>query len=209
MLQIKYTGDALWARIERSVEKVKQRLQCAARLLDAAGIPYAVIGGNAVQLWVAQVNEAAVRNTQDVDILLNRPDLPGAVRALQAERFIFAEVAGVPMFLDGPGASPRDAVHVIFAEEKVTAIDPEPAPSVEECRRIKDFRTLSLDALVAHETDQFPLQGPRASAGHDFSRHDRRWLARSAFARVAAAIEGTARQSGQLRPDRCQGHRCY
>ena len=100
-----------------------------------------MIGGNAVQLWVAQVNEAAVRNTQDVDILLNRADLPGAIRAMQAERFIFAEVAGVPMFLDGPEASPRDAVHVVFAGEKVSPLDPEPAPSVEECRRIKDFRT--------------------------------------------------------------------
>jgi len=155
MLQINYTGDALWARIERAVEKVKQRLQRAARLLEAAGIPYAVIGGNAVQLWVAQVDEAAVRNTQDVDILLNRADLPGAVQALQADRFIFAEVAGVPMFLDGPEASPRDAVHVIFAEEKVSPLDPEPAPSVEECRRIKDFQTLRLDALVRMKLTSF------------------------------------------------------
>jgi hypothetical protein len=155
MLQIKYTGEALWARIGRAVEKVKQRLERTARSLDAAGIPYAVIGGNAVQLWVAQVDEAAVRNTQDVDILLNRADLPGAVQALQAERFIFAEVAGVPMFLDGPDASPRDAVHVIFAEEKVSPFDPEPAPSVEDFRRIKDFRTLALDALVRMKLTSF------------------------------------------------------
>ncbi len=155
MLQIKYTGDALWARIERAVEKVKQRLQRAARSLDAAGIPYAVIGGNAVQLWVAQVDEAAVRNTQDVDILLNRADLPAAIRAMQAERFIFAEVAGVPMFLDGPEASPRDAVHVVYAGEKVSPLDPEPAPSVDECRRIKDFRALRLDALVRMKLTRF------------------------------------------------------
>jgi hypothetical protein len=155
MLQIKYTGDALWARIERAVEKVKRRMQRTARSLDAAGIPYAVIGGNAVQLWVAQVDEAAVRNTQDVDILLNRADLPGAVRALQAEQFIFAEVAGAPMFLDGPDASRRDAVHVVFAKEKITPLDPEPAPSVEDCRRIKDFRALNLDALVRMKLTSF------------------------------------------------------
>ncbi len=139
MLQIKYAGDGLWTRIERAVEKVKQRLQRTARSLDAAGIPYAVIGGNAVQVWVAQVDEAAVRNTQDVDILLNRADLPGAVDALRAEGFLFAEVAGVPMFLDGPDASPRDAVHVIFAEEKVSPLDPEPAPAVDQRERVKDF----------------------------------------------------------------------
>jgi len=155
MLQIKYAGDRLWTRIERSAEKVKQRLQRTARSLDAAGIPYAVIGGNAVQVWVAQVDETAVRNTQDVDILLNRADLPGAVEALRAEGFYFAEVAGVPMFLDGPDASPRDAVHVIFAEEKVSPIDPEPAPAVDQRERVKDFFTLRLDALVRRKLTSF------------------------------------------------------
>ena len=155
MSQIKYAGDALWTRIERAVEKVKQRLQRTARALDAAGIPYAVIGGNAVQVWVAQVDEAAVRNTQDVDILLNRADLPGAVDALRAEGFLFAEVAGVPMFLDGPDASPRDAVHVVFAEEKVSPLDPEPAPAVEQRERVNDFFTLRLDALVRMKLTSF------------------------------------------------------
>jgi hypothetical protein len=158
MLQVKYTGEALWARIERAVEKVKQRLERAARLLDGAGIPYAVIGGNAVQVWVAQVDEAAVRNTQDVDILLNRADLAGATRALSSGGFLFAEIAGVPMFLDGPEASPRDAVHVIYAREKVAPGDLEPAPSVDDCQRIKDFRTLSLPALVRMKLTSFRLK---------------------------------------------------
>jgi hypothetical protein len=158
MLQVKYTGDALWARIERAVEKVKQRLERAARLLDGAAIPYAVIGGNAVQVWVAQVDEAAVRNTQDVDILLNRADLPAATRAMSAGGFVFAEVAGVPMFLDGLDASPRDAVHIICAEEKVSSGDLEPAPSVNDCERIKDFRTLSLPALVRMKLISFRLK---------------------------------------------------
>ncbi len=158
MLQVKYTGDALWARIERAVEKVKQRLERAARLLDGAGIPYAVIGGNAVQVWVAQVDEAAVRNTQDVDILLNRADLPGATRALSTGGFLFAEVAGVPMFLDGPDASPRDAVHIIYAQEKVMPGDFEPAPSVDDCQRIKDFRILALPALVRTKLTSFRLK---------------------------------------------------
>jgi hypothetical protein len=155
MLQIKYAGDALWTRIDRAVEKVKQRLQRTALALDAAGIAYAVIGGNAVQVWVAQVDEAAVRNTQDVDILLNRADLPGAVEALRTDGFLFAEVAGVPMFLDGPDASPRDAVHVVFAEEKVSPLDPVPAPAVNERERVKDFFTLRLDALVRMKLTSF------------------------------------------------------
>jgi hypothetical protein len=34
-----------------------------------------VAGGNAVAAWVATVDPSAVRNTQDVDILLRRADL--------------------------------------------------------------------------------------------------------------------------------------
>jgi hypothetical protein len=57
MIEIKYSGDALWDRIERAVEKVKDRLRRVTRALNAANIPYAVIGGNAVQHWVSQVDE--------------------------------------------------------------------------------------------------------------------------------------------------------
>lgn len=53
-----------------ALEKVRERMRRAAQALAAAGIPYAVAGGNAVAAWVGEVDEAAVRNTQDVDILL-------------------------------------------------------------------------------------------------------------------------------------------
>lgn len=57
MVDIKFTGDVLWERIERAVEKVKDRLRRVTRALNAAAIPYAVVGGNAVQHWVAQVDQ--------------------------------------------------------------------------------------------------------------------------------------------------------
>ncbi len=158
MVQIKYSGDALWERIERAVEKVKLRMQRVARLLDGAGIPYAVIGGNAVQMWVAQVDVSAIRNTQDVDILLNRADLPRAIAAVETDGFVFAEVVGVPMFLDGANASPRDAVHVLFAGEKVHHHDPEPAPSVSESERIEDISTVHLESLVRMKLTSYRLK---------------------------------------------------
>ena len=63
MIEIKYSGDALWERIERAVEKVKDRLRRLARARNSAEIPYAVIGGNAVQHWVSQVDESSARNS--------------------------------------------------------------------------------------------------------------------------------------------------
>lgn len=76
-------------RMERAVERVRDRLRRATATLEAAGVPYAVVGGNAVATWVARVDEAAVRNTQDVDILLNRSDLEAAKQPLGAAGFIY------------------------------------------------------------------------------------------------------------------------
>src|SRR5271170_93376 len=108
-------GEVSWERMIRAVEKVRERLRRAAAALEAAGVPYAVAGGNAVAAWVSRVDEAAVRNTQDVDILLRRSDLPGAIAAMRAAGFTHRHAASLEMFLDGPSASPRDAVHVVFA----------------------------------------------------------------------------------------------
>src|ERR1041385_4296466 len=77
-----------WQRMIAAVEKVRDRLLRAVRALEQANIPYAIAGGNAVAAWVSRVDEAAVRNTRDVDILLRRADLEAAKHALQAAGFI-------------------------------------------------------------------------------------------------------------------------
>ena len=135
-------------RMVRAVEKVRERLLRATAALDQAGIPYAVAGGNAVAAWVSRVDEAAVRNTQDVDILLRRSDLDAATRALEGAGFVRRHVAGIDLFLDGPGAKARDAVHVLFAGEKVRPEYVTAAPDVDEAETDPNFRLLSLDALV-------------------------------------------------------------
>src|SRR5438067_2205429 len=125
-------GDVSWERMIRAVEKVRERLLRAAATLENAGIPYAVAGGNAVAAWVSRVDEAAVRNTQDVDILLRRDDLERAKTALAAAGFVYRHSARIDMFLDGPSAKARDAVHVVFAGEKVRPEYSEAAPDVTE-----------------------------------------------------------------------------
>ncbi len=155
MVEIKYVGDALWDRIERAVENVKNRLKRVTGALNAANVPYAVIGGNAVQHWVAQVDESVVRNTRDVDIILNRSDLPKAIHTLECVGFVFRQAAGVSMFLDGPNAKARDAVHVVFAGEKVREAYSEPVPNIEEFAMMDEARTLTLDALVRMKLTSF------------------------------------------------------
>ena len=137
------------------MEKIQQRLERTAAALEQAGIPYAIIGGNAVRAWVAQADEAAVRTTRDVDILLRRSDWPAARAAMESAGFIYRHVKSVDMFLDGPGTKARDAVHVLFAGEKVRPEDPVPAPDVSESEEIQRHRTLRLEALVRMKLTSF------------------------------------------------------
>ncbi len=148
MIAINFTDDALWERIGGAVEKVKERLRRTSAILQDADIPYAVIGGNAVQAWVAQANPTAVRITRDVDILLRREDLDAAITAMESAGFRYRHVRGIDMFLDGDDVKARDGVHVIFAGERVRPDDPVPAPLVTESTRIGLDQTVSLEALV-------------------------------------------------------------
>lgn len=136
-------------RHERAVEKVHERMVRTARALEAVGIPYAVIGGNAVAAWVGSRDPGAIRNTKDVDILLQRPDMERAAQAMAAAGFELAEVNGVTMFLDRDDPMPSRAVHVIFAGEKIKACDPYPAPQVKVGIRTEDdVNALGLPELL-------------------------------------------------------------
>src|SRR5438067_8373915 len=81
-------------RVVQAVELVRQRLLRATAALEAAGIPYAVAGGNAVALWVSRIDVAAVRNTSGVDLLVRQADLDAIRTALVAAGFEYRHVAG-------------------------------------------------------------------------------------------------------------------
>ena len=147
--------EVSWERMSNAVEKVRLRLLRAARALAEGSVPYAVAGGHAVAAWVSRVDEAAVRNTQDVDIVLRRTDLPAARRALEQAGFVYRHAAGMDMFLDGPNARARDAVHVVFALEKVRPDYLTPTPDVSESEETGTFRLLALDALVRMKLTSF------------------------------------------------------
>jgi len=150
-----------WQRMIRAVEKVRDRLLRAVRALETVKVPYAVAGGNAVAAWVSCVDEAAVRNTPEVDILLRRADLEAARRALEAAGFVYRRVSslgqpgGLDLFLDGPNASARDAVHVLFAQERIRPDSPAPSPDVTESEAGDQFRLVSLQGLVRMKLTAF------------------------------------------------------
>ncbi len=137
-----------WERALMAAERVKQRLHGATRALDGAGVPYAVAGGNAVAEWVARVDDEAVRNTRDVDLLVRRADFAAARSALEAAGFVYYQHIDVDVFIDGPQGKPSAGLHLLFAGERVRGTDEHACPELYESERAPEFQVLSLDALV-------------------------------------------------------------
>ncbi|MBN2022476.1 MAG: hypothetical protein JW809_06740 [Pirellulales bacterium] len=140
------------------MQDVRARACRAAEALRRAGIPYMIVGGNAVAAWVARVDQEAVRNTKDVDVLIRREDFARVVTELQSVGFVHQNVAGVDLFLDGTQGSVRSAIHILFAGEKVRPGHPLPAPDVDESEPGSDFPVPTLDALVRMKLTSFRLQ---------------------------------------------------
>lgn len=143
-----------WERALMAAEKVKDRLRRAATALENAGISYAVAGGNAVAEWIARVDEDAVRNTRDVDIIIRRTDFPSVKTTLESAGFVYHRLMDVDVFIDGPQGKPSGGVHLLFAGEKVRPDHPLPCPDLGETESAVGaevgmrFRVLSLEALV-------------------------------------------------------------
>ncbi len=132
-----------------AVERVERRLRRVAAALDTAGIPYAVVGGNAVAAWVARADPSATRTTKDVDLLVRRADLARVTTALAALGFERQDLRSLVLFIDPEEPSRRSGVHLVWADERVLPSYPLPAPSVDEAERDPEgFRVLSLAALV-------------------------------------------------------------
>lgn len=144
-----------WDRAALAAEKVKERLKRSTAALEQAGVPYAVVGGNAVAEWVGRVDEDAVRNTRDVDILIRRDDLEATKAALAPAGFVYCQSFGVDMFLDGPDGRPTQAVHLLFAGEQLRPGDLITMPDIGDSEAGAGFRVISLEALVRMKLTAF------------------------------------------------------
>lgn len=151
-------GEFSLERMFRAVEKVRDRLLRATAALEQASVPYAVIGGHAVAAWVSKVDEGLARNTQDVDLLIRRSDFDAARAALEKAGFVWRHSAAIDMFLDGSDAKARDAVHVVFAVEKVHPGDLHPAADIVPSEQTEHFRLIALESLVRMKLTSFRLK---------------------------------------------------
>jgi hypothetical protein len=132
-----------------AMDRVEKRLKTVAAALDAAGIRYAVIGGNAVAAWVARVDPSATRTTKDVDLLVDRVDDERIAATLAAAGFQRQDLRRMVLFVDPEEPSKRCGVHLVWAGDLIRPSYVCPAPSVDEVVRDSDgFWLLDLPALV-------------------------------------------------------------
>jgi hypothetical protein len=133
-----------------AVERVEQLLRGIGDALNRAALDYAIVGGNAVAVWVATVDEAAVRATKDVDILVRRDDISRIAEAAEALNLMPAEVLGVHMLVDCDNPSPKTGVHFVIAGERVRPEYRHPAPDPSDSEMsASGFRVINLPELVA------------------------------------------------------------
>lgn len=140
-----------------ALDDVAGRLERICTALRDAAVPYALVGGQAVAIWVATKDPAAVRTTKDVDVLLARADLPRARAAAMSASFDYFEVLGVGMFLDRANPNPRHAVHIIWAGEKIRPEYGCAAPTVDQREQI----TPGIEVVAIEELVQMKLQSNR------------------------------------------------
>jgi hypothetical protein len=132
-----------------ALDEVAKRLQRIVAALNDARAPFALVGGQAVALWVATKDPAAVRTIKDVDLLLRRSDLPKARAAAEAIDLDYFGDLRVGMFLERGDPNPRKAVHIVWSDEKVRPDDPLPSPSVDDREVLdRDIPVVSLSDLV-------------------------------------------------------------
>ena len=120
------------ATISAFNQHVKQLFNVITHLAGAlshTGIKYRVIGDIAVFLHMHERDPLAARSTRDVDVAVDRNDLPRIVEAVRSAGFEHRHAAGVDMLVDAQVPKARSAVHLIFVGEKVRQDYLEPVPA--------------------------------------------------------------------------------
>lgn len=122
----------LWDRYQMALDAIGQRMQRITTALQQEGVPFAIVGGQAVILWVSTKDPEAVRTTKDVDILVDRSNLPKVRKAGIAAGLEYFEVLGVGMLLERIDPNPKKGVHLLWANEKVRPDNLLPAPATNQ-----------------------------------------------------------------------------
>lgn len=140
----------------KAIDRVQQRLMKTAAALEAAGVQYAIVGGNAVASWVGRVDPGATRATKDVDVLVRREDAARIAAALEALGFRREDLRDIVRFIDPEEPSKKSGVRLVWAEERIRPSYSVLSPSVKETVRDPEgFNVIDLPALLRMKLTSF------------------------------------------------------
>ncbi len=94
------------------IDRVEARRRKAVSILESTSIPFAMVGGNAVRVWVAQVDPESVRPTNDVDILICPEDFEQFKLIMAENGYHYRKAAGLDMFRQETEDSVRYAIQI-------------------------------------------------------------------------------------------------
>jgi hypothetical protein len=122
----------LFKAYDNHLEQLTAVAERVCRVLSEAGIEYRVVGGLAVFFHVGSRDPLAARLTKDVDLAVDRADLPRITESVRSLGLEYRHVAGVDMLVDAKAPKARSGIHLLFAGEKVRPSDLEPLPGFSE-----------------------------------------------------------------------------
>jgi hypothetical protein len=134
---------------ESAMYSLVDELERIARILADARVPFEVIGGMAVNAHLlASQQRSRTFVTKDIDLLVQRNDLPAIVQAAQAAGYAARKIMGGFMLI-WPGQQPAEAVHLVFVGEKSKSTNPLPHPPI----NFQSMQVFGIDVPVAELTD--------------------------------------------------------
>ncbi len=139
-----------------AVDRAEHRLRKVTAALDAANIPYAVIGGHAVAAWVNRVDPSATRSTKDVDLLVQEHDLNRIQAVMASLGFKREDLRRLVIFTDPQDPSHRTGVKLVCGDSLIRPSYVCNAPTTDEAvRDPQGFWVLDLPALVRMKLTSF------------------------------------------------------
>ena len=120
-----------------------------------------------------QANADYVRTTKDVDVCMRRVDLERAAIALKPHGFELTEVKGIPMFFDGSDATPKQAVHIVLAEDPVPDIGEGVRDETFHWKRVELDRLLTMKMIANRAHDHVHVMNLYRSGAIDRTCIDR------------------------------------
>jgi hypothetical protein len=130
------------------VDQLFDKMRRIHAVLDAAGIPYRIVGGVAVFLHVSERDPEKARMTRDLDLAVQRDDMRRIAAAAERAGFRYRHAAGLDMRVEGPSSRAGSAIHFVFA----------PGPLPDPVRSAEGMLLASVSDLVRMKLTAFRLK---------------------------------------------------